>query len=78
MNCLTFFLPVRRNRFSKYRKRQIHWTGKGFGFVEMAQDGDASSAISALNGFELNGRQLRVNEAENKPRRDRSGYSNRF
>ncbi|HOV62650.1 MAG TPA: RNA-binding protein [Spirochaetia bacterium] len=49
---------------------------KGFGFVEMEQDGDAASAISALNGYEMNGRQLRVNEAENKPRRERSNYNN--
>jgi RNA recognition motif-containing protein len=35
----------------------------------MEQDNDAASAIAALNGYEMNGRQLRVNEAENKPRR---------
>jgi len=47
---------------------------KGFGFVEMADDTAASTAISALNGRELDGRQLRVNEAHDKPRTDnRSG-----
>lgn len=47
---------------------------KGFGFVEMADDSAASAAISALNGRELDGRQLRVNEAHDKPRSDnRSG-----
>ncbi len=47
---------------------------KGFGFVEMAEDTAASAAISALNGRELDGRQLRVNEAHDKPRTDnRSG-----
>jgi RNA recognition motif-containing protein len=35
---------------------------KGFGFVEMA-DADAQKAMSALNGQELEGRSLRVNEA---------------
>ena len=39
---------------------------RGFGFVEM-EDG-AESAIEALNGFELKGRALRVNEAQSKER----------
>ncbi len=42
---------------------------RGFGFVEM-EDSDASAAIEALNGQELGGRTLRINEAqERKPRR---------
>ncbi len=40
---------------------------RGFAFVEMSQ-ADASRAIQALNGHELGGRQLRVNEAQDKPR----------
>lgn len=36
---------------------------KGFGFVEMASDGDAESAISRFNGYELEGRALKVSEA---------------
>jgi RNA recognition motif-containing protein len=44
---------------------------KGFGFVEMANDNDAQSAIAALNGKENDGRTLTVNEA--KPREERSG-----
>ena len=43
---------------------------KGFGFVEMA-DGDAQKAMSALNGQELDGRTLRVNEA--RPQEPRTG-----
>ena len=43
---------------------------KGFGFVEMETEVAAQSAISALNGKELDGRQLRVNEAFDKQRRD--------
>ncbi len=39
---------------------------KGFGFVEMTVDSEAESAIEALNGTELEGREIRVNEA--KPR----------
>lgn len=40
---------------------------RGFGFVEMSQ-ADAARAIQALNGKDLGGRPLRVNEAEDKPR----------
>ncbi|MCK5633118.1 RNA-binding protein [bacterium] len=45
---------------------------KGFGFVEMASDDDAKKAIADLNGKEVDGRALRVNEArprEERPRR---------
>lgn len=41
---------------------------RGFGFVEIADDGGARAAIQALNGTELDGRNLTVNEA--KPRND--------
>lgn len=44
---------------------------KGFGFVEMANDSEAAAAIEALNGHELHGRNLTVNEA--RPREQRSG-----
>jgi cold-inducible RNA-binding protein len=40
---------------------------RGFGFVEMPQ-ADAARAIQALNGYSMNGRPLRVNEAQDKPR----------
>jgi RNA recognition motif-containing protein len=43
---------------------------RGFGFIEM-DDSDADKAISELNGREVDGRQLRINEA--RPREDRSG-----
>ena len=46
---------------------------KGFGFVEMGSDQEAQAAIKALNGKELDGRALTVNEA--KPREDRGGRS---
>ncbi len=42
---------------------------KGFGFVEMGSDDEATAAIAALNGQEFDGRALTVNEA--KPREDR-------
>lgn len=42
---------------------------RGFGFVEMASQTEAEAAIGALNGSQLGGRTLTVNEA--KPREDR-------
>lgn len=44
---------------------------KGFGFVEFANDSEAKAAMSALNGKEVNGRSLTVNEA--RPRNDFGG-----
>jgi len=44
---------------------------RGFGFVEMADDAAAAKAIEALNGKEMDGRALTVNEA--RPRTDRGG-----
>jgi len=38
---------------------------RGFGFVEM-DDNEAMAAISALNGYEMDGRNLRVNQAEDR------------
>jgi cold-inducible RNA-binding protein len=40
---------------------------RGFGFVEMSQ-ADAARAIQAVNGQDMGGRSLRVNEAQDKPR----------
>jgi len=40
---------------------------KGFGFVEMGNDAEAQAAIQALNGSEVEGRALTVNEARPKP-----------
>ncbi len=42
---------------------------KGFGFVEMSDKAAAEEAITALNGSDLNGRSIKVNEA--KPREPR-------
>jgi RNA recognition motif-containing protein len=46
---------------------------KGFGFVEMGSDEEADAAIAGVNGHEVDGRQVRVNEAMDKPQRDRFG-----
>ncbi len=45
--------------------------GRGFGFVEMSTEQEAKAAIGALNGTQMDGRTLTVNEA--KPREPRSG-----
>jgi cold-inducible RNA-binding protein len=39
---------------------------RGFGFVEMGNSEDADKAISELNGYEMDGRQLTVNEARER------------
>src|SRR6059058_1585525 len=49
---------------------------RGFGFVEMSTPEEAKKAISALNGTQLDGRSLTVNEA--KPQESRSGGGSRF
>ncbi|HOE60986.1 MAG TPA: RNA-binding protein [Kiritimatiellia bacterium] len=46
---------------------------KGFGFVEMPDRTQAQAAIDALNGKELDGRTIRVNESQPKPREERGG-----
>ena len=53
---------------------------RGFGFVEMEVE-DVASVISATNGREIDGRPLRVNEAEDKGgsgRRDSRGSRDRY
>ncbi|MEO7774012.1 MAG: RNA-binding protein [Steroidobacteraceae bacterium] len=49
-------------------------TGKarGFGFIEMPET-DAVAAIGALNAYQINGRPLRVNEAQERPARPARG-----
>jgi RNA recognition motif-containing protein len=54
---------------------------KGFGFVEMPDDGAAQSAIDALNETALNGRNIRVNQArprENRPSHGGGGGGRRW
>jgi cold-inducible RNA-binding protein len=48
---------------------------RGFAFVEMANAGEADQAIAALNGTNLGGRALNVNEA--RPKTDRGGGERR-
>lgn len=56
---------------------QFTGKSKGFAFVEMENEEEAMAAINALNGKEISGRELKVNEAMDKPNkgfdRDRNG-----
>jgi RNA recognition motif-containing protein len=49
---------------------------KGFGFVEMPDNSEADKAIKALNGTDLKGRDIKVNQA--KPRGDRPSRRPRY
>lgn len=50
---------------------------RGFAFVEMPNDAEASTAMAALDGKAVNGRNLKVNEARPKAERPRGGGGNR-
>ncbi|NOY80712.1 MAG: RNA-binding protein [Kiritimatiellaeota bacterium] len=51
---------------------------RGFGFVTFANDEDAQTAMDQMNGADLDGRPLRVNEANDRPRRDGGGGGRSF
>jgi RNA recognition motif-containing protein len=50
---------------------------RGFGFVEM-NNADASRAMQSLNGQEMDGRALKINEAQDKPRSGGGGGGSRY
>ncbi|MGD0462800.1 MAG: RNA-binding protein [Tepidisphaeraceae bacterium] len=50
---------------------------KGFGFVEMGSDQEAQAAITALNGTQMEGRALTVNEAKPRAERPQGGGGGR-
>jgi len=56
---------------AKIIKDKFSGEPRGFGFVEMSVKAEAESAINDLNGKELKGQALKVNEA--RPQRDRRG-----
>ena len=47
-------------------------TSKGFGFIEMLENGEAQKALDTLNSHELKGKRIVVNEARPQKPRDRS------
>ena len=51
---------------------------RGFGFVEMANDAEGDKAIASLNGTDLDGRTLNVNEARPKTERPGGGGGGGF
>ncbi|HYG53302.1 MAG TPA: RNA-binding protein [Flavobacteriales bacterium] len=53
-------------------KDKVTNRSKGFGFVEMPDSGAATAAINELNGKEINGRKIIVNEA--RPKTDKPRY----
>jgi RNA recognition motif-containing protein len=57
-------------------KDKFSGESRGFGFVEMASASEAKKAIEGLNGTELRGRNLNVNEA--RPREERSPRNQGF
>lgn len=63
-------------------KDKFSGQSKGFGFVEMTSDEEATKAIQLLDGKELDGRTLKVNEAkpmeDRPPRRDNFGGQSRY
>lgn len=76
-NTTTEELEAEFSKFGSVDSAQVimdRQTGRsrGFGFVEMGSDDEARAAISALNGADLGGRPLTVNEARPRaPRNDR-------
>ncbi len=52
--------------------------GKGFGFVEMSSQAEAEAAKQALNGTELDGRNIKVDTARPPSDRPRRDYNNRY
>ncbi len=51
---------------------------RGFAFAEMANDADAQAAINALDGTDLEGRSLKVNEAKERAPRSGGGGGDRW
>ncbi|NIM04373.1 MAG: RNA-binding protein [Armatimonadetes bacterium] len=65
-----------RELFAEYAATEVRLIGdKGFGFVDVPEE-KAADAIAALNGREVDGRALTVNEA--RPRSERGGGGRRF
>ena len=66
------FAPYGQVTSARVIKDKFTSRSRGFGFVEMANDGEADKAIAELNGKSIDGRDLKVSEA--RPREDRGGF----
>jgi cold-inducible RNA-binding protein len=73
---LNLFSPHGEVRSSQVIMDRDTGRSKGFGFVEMDSGEAAQAAITALNGQDINGRALTVNEA--RPKEERSGSRGGF
>ena len=51
---------------------------RGFAFVELAESADTNQAIDSLNGMEIDGRPLRVDQANDRPRGGGGGGGGRY
>ena len=58
---------------SKLIEDKFTGQSKGFGFVEMSNNSEAKKAMDELNGRDLNGRSITVNEARPRQERSRGG-----
>jgi len=51
-------------------KNKFNGRSRGYGFIEMADDAAAARAVKSMNGFDMKGRKLVVNEAKSRSRDD--------
>ncbi len=72
-NLLQAFEAFGRVDAIRFIKDKVSNEPKGFAFVEMSAKADEQSAINGLNGKELKGRRLSVNEARPRPEGRRGG-----
>ncbi len=56
---------AKHGKVRRFKMMTDRWTGlsRGFGFIQMKTDAQAEKAITALNGTDLNGKALKVNQA---------------
>ena len=69
----SFFAPYGEVSSVTIVKDKLTGQARGFGFVEMSNDQDADQAISNLDGKDLKGRSVKVNEARPREQRSHSG-----
>lgn len=72
------FLPYGNVKYARIIMDRETGRSKGFGFVKMPERTQAKAAMEALNGTELAGRPLTINEARPRTRRSRQGGIGRY
>ena len=63
---------------TKLIEDQFTGRSKGFAFIEMEDEESVMAAISGLNGKEVDGRTIKVNEATDRPKRNNFRNNNRY